>query len=49
VTFPSLKAGDSFTLDDMGHPEGSEDGTKVYKALSDPTFKDGVWGIQTDV
>ena len=49
VVMSALKAGDHFTLDDHGHPEGSEDGSKVYMALSDSTFKDGVWMIQTDV
>jgi hypothetical protein len=45
----ALKAGDRFTLDDHGHPEGSEDGTTVYMALSDSTREDGVWRIQIDV
>ena len=49
VAMSSLKAGDSFTLDDLGHPKGFEDGTQVYRAVSDAFLRDGVWGIQTDV
>ena len=49
VALSTLKAGDSFTLDDQGHAEGVEDGTQVYVASSDPTFTNGVWGIETDV
>lgn len=49
VAMSALKAGDRFTLDDHGHPEGSEDGTTVYMALSDSTREDGVWRIQIDV
>jgi hypothetical protein len=45
----TLKAGDSFTLDDQGYAEGVEDGTQVYVASSDPTLTNGVWGIEVDV
>lgn len=48
VAMSMLKAGDSFTLDDLGHAEGIEDGTQIYTASSEPIFTDGVWRIQTD-
>ncbi len=41
----SLKAGDSFTLDDQGRAGGMEDGTQVYTAVSNAYLRDGVWGI----
>lgn len=49
VAMSTLKAGDSFTLDDQGYAEGVEDGTQVYVASSDPTLTNGVWGIEVDV
>ena len=48
VAMSALKAGDKFTLDDLGHAEGFEDGTQIYTASSEPIFMDGVWRIQTD-
>lgn len=41
----SLKAGDSFTLDDQGRAGSVEDGSQVYTAVSDAYLRDGVWGI----
>jgi len=49
VAMSMLKAGDSFTLDDLGHPKGFEDGSRVYVALSEPSLNNGVWGIEVDV
>ncbi len=47
VAMSAIKAGDNFTLDDRGCAGATEDGTRVYTAMTDASLRNGVWG--TDV
>jgi hypothetical protein len=42
-----LKIGDKFTLNDGGHKDGSEDGSRIYVASSYPYLINGVDAIET--
>jgi hypothetical protein len=48
TTISKLKIGDRFTLNDFDHPDGSEDGSRIYVARSTPYLINGVDGIQVD-